>query len=219
MSCWTTSRAHEAGATPRADCAALVALRAYLAGPDIFLPDADQWAARKKSICANHGLVGISPLDHPSDEPPDWTALPDWRRIAARNEALIRSCALMIANLTPFRGPSADVGTVYEVGFMRALGRPVFGYATTATPFTQRTLDFAAAHGGATTGTDGFRRDADGMLIEQFGLFDNLMIEAGILGSGGVLVVEEIPAAQRWTDLSVFERCVRAAAAACVPPA
>jgi nucleoside 2-deoxyribosyltransferase len=194
-------------------------MRAYLAGPDIFLPDANQFVERKKSICAYHGLVGISPLDHPSDEPPDWTALPDWRRIAARNEALIRSCALMIANLTPFRGPSADVGTVYEVGFMRALGRPVFGYATTATPFTHRTLDFAAAHGGATTNTDGFRRDADGMLIEQFGLFDNLTIEAGILGSGGFLVVEEIPAAQRWTDLSVFERCVRAAAAACAQPA
>jgi nucleoside 2-deoxyribosyltransferase len=194
-------------------------MRAYLAGPDIFLPDAGQWAERKKSICAHHGLVGISPLDHPADEPPDWTALPAWRRIAARNEAHIRSCALMVANLTPFRGASADVGTVYEVGFMRALGRPVFGYATTATPFTQRTLDFATAHGGATTSADGLRRDADGMVIEQFGLFDNLMIEAGILGSGGVLVVEEIPAAQRWTDLSVFERCVSAAAAACAQPA
>jgi nucleoside 2-deoxyribosyltransferase len=190
-------------------------LRIYLAGPDIFLPDADQWSERRKSICAHHGLVGISPLDQPADELPAWWALPDWRRIAARNEALIRSCTLMIANLTPFRGPSADVGTVYEVGFMRALGRPVFGYATTATPFTQRTLGFAAAHGGATTNADGFRRDADGMLIEQFGLFDNLMIEAGILGSGGVLLVEEIPAAQRWADLTVFERCVRAAAAAC----
>ena len=123
----------------------LMALRAYLAGPDIFLPAAEQWAERKKSICAHYGLVGISPLDHPVNEPPGWSALPDWRRIAARNEALIRSCALMIANLTPFRGPSADVGTVYEVGFMRALGRPVYGYATTAEPFTQRTLDFAAA--------------------------------------------------------------------------
>ena len=194
-------------------------MRAYLAGPDIFLPDAGQWAECKKKICAHHGLVGISPLDHPSGEPPGWTALPDWRRIASRNEALIRSCALMIANLTPFRGPSADVGTVYEIGFMRALGRPVYGYATTATPFTQRTLDFAAAHGGATAGADGFRRDADGMVIEQFDLFDNLMIEAGILGSGGVLVVEEIPPAQRWTDLTVFERCVRAAAAAaCAQP-
>ena len=51
---------------------------------------------------------------------------------------------------------------------MRALGRPVYGYATTAKPFTQRTLDLVAA-----------KRDADGLLIEQLGLFDNLMIEAG----------------------------------------
>ena len=192
--------------------------RVYLAGPDIFLPDARPWAERKKSICADHGLTGVSPLDDFANEPPGWAAFPDWRRIASRNEALIRSCALMIANLTPFRGPSADVGTVYEVGFMRALGRPVHGYATTAARFTGRTLDFAATHGGATTGADGFSRDADGMLIEQFGLFDNLMIEAGIVGSGGVLVVEELSPARRWSDLSVFERCVRAAAAACAQP-
>jgi nucleoside 2-deoxyribosyltransferase len=130
-----------------------------------------------------------------------------------------RTSAPALSRSPPFRGPSADAGTVYEVGFMRAIGRPVFGYATTATPFTRRTLDFAAAHGGATTAADGLCRDANGMVIEQFGLFDNLMIEAGIAGSGGVLVIEEIPAAQRWTDLSVFERCVRAAAAACAQPA
>ena len=51
------------------------------------------------------------------------------------------------------------------------------------------------------------------MLIEQFGLFDNLMIEAGILASGGRLIVEEIATEDRWTDLSVFERCVRASVA------
>jgi nucleoside 2-deoxyribosyltransferase len=196
-----------------------MALRAYLAGPDIFLPEAEPLAERKKNICARHGLVGVSPLDYLADEPPGWAVLPDWRRIAARNEALIRSCALMIANLTPFRGPSADVGTVYEVGFMRALGRPVYGYATTAELFTQRTLDFAAAHGGATTDVDGVLRDANGLSIEQFGRFDNLMIEAGILDSGGVLVVEEIPAALRWTDLAVFERCVSVAAASCAQSA
>lgn len=91
---------------------------------------------------------------------------------------------------------------------MRALGRPVYGSATTAKPFTQRTLDLVAA-----------KRDADGLLIEQLGLFDNLMIEAGILNFGGVLIVEEIPTAQRWTDLAVFERCVRAAVASCAQPA
>ena len=186
-------------------------MRAYLAGPDIFLPEAGQWAERKKVICARHGLTGVSPLDPPPDESPAWACLPEWQRIALRNEALIRSCDLMIANLTPFRGPSADVGTVYEVGFMRALGRPVFGYATTATDFARRTLDFAGD--AASNGPGEAWRDADGMLIEQFGLFDNLMIEAGILASGGALLVAELPSEDRWTDLSVFERCVRAAGA------
>jgi nucleoside 2-deoxyribosyltransferase len=189
-------------------------LRAYLAGPDIFLPDAVQWAERKRQMCAQYGLTGVSPLDGMPDEPADWAALPEWRRIAFRNESLIRSCDLMIANLTPFRGPSADVGTVYEVGFMRALGRPIFGYATTSAGFTQRTLDSAGARGGVTTEP---WRDANGMLIEQFGLFDNLMIEAGVLASGGILLTDEIPAERRWTDLSVFERCVRAAASKSKP--
>jgi nucleoside 2-deoxyribosyltransferase len=188
-------------------------LRAYLAGPDIFLPAAAQWAERKKQVCAQYGLTGVSPLDDLPDRPPELGTLPEWRRIALRNEALIRSCDLMIANLTPFRGPSADVGTVYELAFMRALDRPVFGYATTATGFTARTLGFARGHGGATAAPDRSWRDADGMLIEQFGRFDNLMIEAGILASGGILVTDEIPPERRWTDLTVFERCVRAAVA------
>jgi hypothetical protein len=48
------------------------------------------------------------------------------------------------------------------------------------------------------------------MLVEQFGLFDNLMIEAGISQSGGISIREE---QDRWHDLSVFERCIEAAAA------
>ena len=177
-------------------------LRAYLAGPDVFLPQAGQWAEFKKAICARHGLIGVSPFDALTDEPPSWAALPEWRRIALRNEALIRSCDVMIANVTPFRGPSADVGTVYEVGFMRALGRPVFGYATTSVPFSTRVLALGGSHGN----------DPDGMRIEPFGLFDNLMLQAAIIGSGGKLVLEEIPSPARWSDLSVFERCVQAAA-------
>jgi hypothetical protein len=47
------------------------------------------------------------------------------------------------------------------------------------------------------------------LLVEQFGLFDNLMIEGGIIGSGGTLLRED---QDRWKDLSVFERCVQTAA-------
>lgn len=176
--------------------------RVYLAGPDVFLPDAAAWLERKKAICAGYGLTGVSPLDEFPDPPPAWTSYPPWRRIALANEAHIRGCAALIANLTPFRGPSADVGTVYELGFARGLGLLVFGYATTATPFLDRTLSAIIGRQAA----DGSWSDPDGLLVEQFGLFDNLMIEAAIVDSGGRLIREE---QDRWHDLTVFEACIK----------
>ncbi len=183
-----------------------LSIRVYLAGPDVFLPDPEAWAARKKAICAAYGLIGVSPLDAYPDEPLEWAVFPLWRRIAVRNEAHIRSCRAVIANVTPFRGPSADVGTVYEIGFARALGLKLFGYATVATPLLERTR----AHLGDVTATEGGWRDADGLLVEQFGRFDNLMIEAGLFGSGGTLITADVP--DRWRDLTVFEACVQSVA-------
>src|ERR1700722_13802563 len=181
--------------------------RVYLAGPDVFFPQPTLWAAGKKTICDRYGLAGVSPLDDLPEEPAEWAEFPFWRRIALRNEAHISSCQGLIANLTPFRGPSADVGTVYEVGFARALGLAIFGYATTAKAFLPRTL--RALGGEAKSGQDGALHDGAGLLVEQFGLFDNLMIEGGIIGSGGVLITGD---SSKWDDLSLFERCVQAAA-------
>jgi nucleoside 2-deoxyribosyltransferase len=181
--------------------------RVYLAGPDVFFPEPELWARRKKTICEQHGLAGISPLDDLPDEPAEWASWPLWRRIALRNEEHIRGCHGVIANLTPFRGPSADAGTIYEIGFARALGLKLFGYATVAEAFLPRTLK--ALGGTAEARPDGSWLDGDGLLVEQFGLFDNLMIEGGIAGSGGELIAGD---ADRWGDLSLFERCVQAAA-------
>ena len=130
-----------------------------------------------------------------------------WRKIAARNEAHIRSCQGLIANLTPFRGPSADAGTIFEVGFARALGLKLFGYTTVRTLFLARTLAFLGDR--ATAGLDGAWVDGDGLLVEDFGLLDNLMIEGGIEGAGGTVTMGDVPG---WTDLSVFEYCVANAA-------
>jgi nucleoside 2-deoxyribosyltransferase len=179
--------------------------RVYLAGPDVFFPQPELWAAGKKTICDRYGVTGVSPLDELANEPSDWADFPLWRRIALRNEAHIRSCQGLIANLTPFRGPSADVGTVYETGFARALGLAIFGYATTTEAFLPRTL--RALGGAAKTQPDGSWHDGDGLLVEQFGLFDNLMIEGGITGSGGTLVTGD---EGKWDDLTLFERCVQA---------
>jgi nucleoside 2-deoxyribosyltransferase len=185
-------------------------MRVYLAGPDVFLPEALARAAALKFICARHGLQGVSPLDQLDGEPASWTDLPAARRIALCNEARIAGCAALIANLTPFRGPSADAGTVYEIGYMRALGRPVFGWSNAAEPFTERTRAFLGT--AAALAPDGAWRDGEGMLIEAFGLADNLMIDAAILGSGGALFTEAVPAASRWIDLAAFERCAAAVA-------
>lgn len=183
-------------------------MRLYLAGPEVFLADADAIAAAKRAICAAQGLTGVFPLEPPpvASDP----ALPDWLRIYRGNEAHIRGCDALVANLTPFRGVSADVGTVYELGFMRALGRPVFGYSNVARRFGGRVL--AALGGEARRRSDRTWEDAEGMAVEEFDRHDNLMLEGGIAAAGGAFEVEDVPAARRWQDLAAFARCVAAAA-------
>jgi nucleoside 2-deoxyribosyltransferase len=183
-------------------------MRVYLAGPDVFVPDAEARGAELKSICAQHRMTGVFPLDSLPEEPPAWADLPQFRRIALCNEAHIHSCDALIANLTPFRSPSADAGTVFELGFMRALGRPIFAWSNTEIAFTARTLDAI----GARHTPEGTWRDGEGLLVEDFGCVDNLMIDAAVLASGGVLVTRAVPLERRWTDLEAFAVCVAEAA-------
>ncbi len=80
----------------------------------------------------------------------------------------------------------------------------MFGYATVAQDFLDRTL----AAFPLRRAEDGAWWDPDGLLVEQFGLFDNLMIEGALADTGGLLR----ETADRWRDLTVFERCVAQAA-------
>ena len=146
----------------------------YLAGPDIFFPETirNRIEATKKAILAEHGLGALSPCDNNLDlENTDNPA----RAIYEANRTLMNQADGLIANLTPFRGPSADAGTIFELGFMTAQGKPVAAYTTCATPYNQR------VSGGADT-------DTNGTLVEEFGLRDNLMLDCGIEASGGVFV-------------------------------
>jgi nucleoside 2-deoxyribosyltransferase len=185
-------------------------MKVYLAGPDVFLPDAAAIAAAKKRICAAHGLEGVFPTDPREDAAAD-AADALWYAIYLRNEAHIRACDALIANLTPFRGASADAGTVYELGFMRALRRPVLGYSNAVADFAARTLQ--ALGGAARRNAEGRWTDAEGLALEEFGLTDNLMIDGGIRAAGGVLLRHAVPEAERWSNLEAFEACVRALAA------
>ena len=141
-------------------------MRIYLAGPDVFHPDAAERAARMKAACTAAGHAGVFPLDPPPEAPP--ADAPEWLRIHLANEAHIRGCDAMIANLTPFRGVSADPGTAWEMGFMRALGRPVWAWTEELRDLSERVAP-------------------DGLLVEAYGLADNLMLEGGVTLSGGAV--------------------------------
>jgi nucleoside 2-deoxyribosyltransferase len=175
----------------------------------VFLQDAVGQGERKKALCRQYGLKGVFPFDvevESSKRHARETAL----LISKSNEELIRGCCAMIANMTPFRGPSTDVGTAYEMGMGRALGLLVFAYTNVAIPFTARTARFLGP--AARRDQTGCLRDANDMAVEDWGLMDNLMLEGGALASGGELVVVKAPDRERFTDLSGFEKCVQLAA-------
>lgn len=185
--------------------------RVYLAGPEVFLANGRAIGAHKRAICARYGLCGIFPGDaEPLRDPamaPQACAL----SISQAMEAAMRSCDAMIVNLTPFRGVSADVGSVYEMGFMRGLGRPVFGYSNDPRMYLDRV---AAAHDNTLLRRpSGEHEDADGMSVENFQQHDNLMLAGGIVASGGCLVIASVLHTERYTSLTTFERCVATAAA------
>lgn len=171
----------------------------YLAGPEVFLPNAVAVGAAKKRICAAHGLEGLFPLDQQQPElPPIQLAT----AIYHGNVALMDQADAVIANLTPFRGAAMDVGTAFEVGYCAARGIKLFGYANVRALLTERT-----AH----SIKDGARVDENGWLVEDFEFFENLMIEVPIREFGSIDVAQA-PPADMLGDLAVFERTVKRAA-------
>ena len=189
--------------------------RIYLAGPEVFLANACEIGARKRAICERHGLIGVFPVDEEDACDPTLPLAEQGLAISRAMERVMRGCNAMIVNLTPFRGPSADVGSAYEMGFMRALGRPIFAYTNDARPFFDRV---AASCGGAVrVRPTGEHEDPDGMAIEPFGLHDNLMLAGGGIVSGGCIIAETTPHAERYRSLVAFERCVVRAAAELSP--
>ncbi len=173
-------------------------MRAYLAGPDVFLPNAAAIAAAKIAICARHGLTGLAPMHPEIDRVMALPAAQAWREIYRFDVELMQGCDAIIANLTPFRGASADAGTLVELGWFLGAGRPVFGYSNTATSFSARSAAQVAAAGDP----------LPGLALEGFGLPDNLMIP-GAVEAGGLPIFLPPDGKNRPFDaLDVFEACV-----------
>ena len=175
-------------------------MKIYLAGPDVFLHDAVDIGRRKVDVCARHGLTGLYPLDNTVDI----VARDASMQIFRGNEAMMNEADAIIANLTPFRGPGADAGTVYELGYMAGRGKVCLGYSNDPSLYADRVRKYTDV---ATR--DGRLVDAQGLTVEDFGLSDNLMMLHALDLYGCRLVTPRQAPADIWYDLDAFETCVR----------
>lgn len=144
-------------------------MKLYLAGPDVFRPDAARWAASARALCAAAGHLALVPLEQEATTP---------AAIYTGNLRLITEADCVVANLNPFRGAEPDSGTCVEIGYALALGKRVVGYADDLRPLRDRLQ--------ATSGDAGCR-DAAGWAVEDFGLPLNLMLAIPLrLAEGGL---------------------------------
>jgi nucleoside 2-deoxyribosyltransferase len=135
--------------------------RVYLAGPDVFHPDRDRLFRVRARLCRAYGLEPLIPFDLGAT-----TA----SAIYCANLRLLDTSDAVVANFSPFRGPHADVGTAWEVGYAVARGTPVWAFSDVQGPLTAR-ISTREAPAGV---------DALGLAVEDFGLADNLMLVEGL---------------------------------------
>lgn len=150
-------------------------MKLYIAGPDVFRPDAAQWAEDARALCRQAGHEALIPLDGV-----ETTAA----GIYHANIDQIRVADAVLANLNPFRGCEPDSGTCVEVGFALALGKPVLGYIALMETTLERVRRLQGT--GSVQG-DSRPVDRDGLHIENFGLPLNLMLAVPVrIVAGGL---------------------------------
>ena len=139
-----------------------VNIRVYVAGPDIFSRRWDEFREEFGQYAAERGITPLFPHSKPSNGPSD---------IYHGNTRLIKQADAVIANLQCFRGSEPDSGTVFEVGFAVALGRPVWGF-NAAGLYHEK----VATHYGLSTDREFPMACKDGYAVESFSEQLNLML-------------------------------------------
>jgi nucleoside 2-deoxyribosyltransferase len=102
----------------------------------VFYPDPEATFQRMKELCRRHGLTGVSPLDNQiglEGIPPDRALL---EKIVKADIELMDTLDGGLFCLDPFRrSPEMDPGTAFEIGYMRALKKPLAGWTSDPRPY------------------------------------------------------------------------------------
>lgn len=163
--------------------------KVYLAGPDVFAPNALELAEQHKTLCVAHGFEPLHPADGVEQ-----TAV----GIYTANINLIKSADAVLANLSAFRGAETDSGTAFEVGYATALGLPVIGYMTESTTVRDQVQKF---YGPIYFDEEKEQwLDQNGCMVEDFGLAVNLMLGVSCDIVFGDFLAAIIHLQRRWYD-------------------
>lgn len=162
--------------------------KVYFAGPDVFHRDYSKWMEKTAATCKTLGFEPLFPYCPELNRPLD---------IFKFNRALIIQADYVVANVTSFRGPEPDSGTVWEIGFATGLGKHVI-------QFTEDQLLHTDRHQAA----DEQLEDAGGVrnrdyFYEDFGKMVNLMLSESnpLIGSGvdgALLLLRDYIIGDRW---------------------
>lgn len=134
----------------------------YLAGPDVFAPDALERAEVARRLCKHFGFDALIPIDSQETDP---------QKICQANLAMIKRAQVVVANLDAFRGAEPDSGTCFEIGYAVALNKKVCGYVSRRQTTVERVADMECRR---IAGPEA--KDKNGWAIEDFGLPANLML-------------------------------------------
>ena len=123
----------------------------YIAGFDVFAPNAKEIGEKYKEICEANDFIGLYPLDGVANGS---------HNIFLADISLIDECNIIVANLNSFRGDVMDDGTAFELGYGFAKKKTLYGYM-------DDTRDMIEKLGNI---------DNQGYLVENFNNPINLMI-------------------------------------------
>jgi len=101
-------------------------MKVYLAGPEVFDTKAKKIGKVLVKACKKKGLRGLYPLDNKITGCTSKAELS--RAIYLANKKMIDDADYVIANINQWRGQEPDSGTVWEIGYAVALGKPVYAY-------------------------------------------------------------------------------------------
>lgn len=151
--------------------------KVYIAGPDVFSPNWPVFASRVKELCHKKGLTPLFPV--PVDFNPCNPGIPGLTEQGNPEQAtpifktcvdLIKQADFVAANISSFRGLEPDGGTVFEVGYAFALGKPIVGYSRNK-ELPENMKDMTRVK----TATGAFL--CENHVVERFGLVANVMVD------------------------------------------